>query len=362
MRRPIRPPGSRAAAVLALWTFLALGCDDGIPDPRPGEPMATGDISGFWWMGPSDGLAYVAAGGGYEPDLRIVDLATGTDTRIAPVRWDPPVATPPGGAPAVYYVEELPGEDAMESRILRATAGGAPDTVIDGLPWVSSGLAVTSDESRLAFMMADSVAVLDRAAGARWSWPVWGTDAVFSPDGSRLLVLYRWDFDQKLVDVAGGEVPVFRLRPLAIERNGTQLPVTWDGQDPRMLYVTEDGAVRDYDLLTGESDALFTLPDDALPGGLAWSPDGDRVAYRTSECADTEFEFFIFESHCVEWVVRTMVWNRSGRKDVVAISITAHLGWEDLNARFSPDGSRLAYVGPTESEFATRTLYVVDLR
>lgn len=352
---------------LVYTLFLAAGCGDDRPSPRPGDPVASGRIEHFQWLGPSAGLLYTAWSPDYgAADLRIVDLARGVDSHVVRAAgWEPRPAVPPGGASAAYYVEPRDEETLAESRVLRAAPAEAPDTVLDGIPWISGGLAVTADESQISFAFHDSIAIVNLSEGTRRTWPVWGTDAVFSPDGGRLLVLYRWSPQEaKLVDLATGVVPLVQVGYSNLDHWGAELRYRWAGQTPHALYVDADGAVLDHDLVTGRTETLFTLPDQASRGDVAWSPDGRRVVYRTLECIDEETEFLFFEPHCVEWAVRLVMRDRNGREEVVAVLIESYLEWRLFQPSFSPDGTRLAYLGPgsTYSEgLATSTLYVVEL-
>lgn len=355
-------PRTLRQGILMLPLALGLGCDEPKPEPRPGRAVATGGIETFTWLGPSDGLAYLSWNRTGGMRLRMVELDSDASADVGILHWFTPPAAPRGGEAVVYYGEPDPHVPEL-MRILRATLDGSRDTVKVFSGWLTEGLAVSPDQSRIAYGIYDTVVVSDLGTGEEWPMPGAGPLMSFSPGGDRLLVYSPWmGSELTLLEIGTGALPV--EVEMGWEEYGGESPagppLRWDDSRPLLMTGRQDRTVVVHDLLAGTSVERTRLPGAAHPNDLAWSQDGDRLVYRTAECVESQGRPFSFEPECIEWALRIFLRPAAGPDEEVALVLSPSDFLPLLHLSLSPDGTRLAYISPSW-DAADRTLYLVEL-
>jgi WD40 repeat protein len=180
------------------------------------------------------------------------------------------------------------------------------------------GVAVSPDGTRLASAGSRVVVLWDAATGRRLlTLPGQLPDAVaFSPDGGQVAAS-TFDNAVTVWDARTGKV-VRTLAKQAAALSNEAVAFSPDGQ--LLALAGTDRAVKVWDLATGRR--VLTLPGEDLCHGLAFSPDGRRLASSSKGAV--------------------LLWDTKSGKPV--LTCRGHGKWA-CGVAFSPDGARLASAG-----------------
>ena len=197
---------------------------------------------------------------------------------------------------------------------------------------VYGGWVWSPTEAQLAMILNSTLTVVDAMAGRKidlgevvgdvTSAPVW------SPDGTRIVFGARGG-SLYSVDVQSGE------RSLLVRLPGENLDsmdeIEWspDGGQLAVMNDLEPGGGRLY-VMNADGSGVRVLLDNFEPGGLAWSPDGESIAYATYGASGDDGTDRLWTISPVEGMPFT-------------VAASTYIG----DPVWSQDSSRIAFVGST---------------
>jgi Tol biopolymer transport system component len=197
---------------------------------------------------------------------------------------------------------------------------------------VYGGWVWSPTEAQLAMILNSTLTVVDAMTGRKidlgevvgdvTSAPVW------SPDGTRILFGARGG-SLYSVDVQSGE------RSLLVRLPGENLDsmdeIDWspDGGQLAVMNDLEPGGGRLY-VMNADGSGVRVLLDNFEPGGLAWSPDGESIAYATYGASGDDGTDRLWTISPVEGLPFT-------------VAASAYIG----DPVWSLDSSRIGFVGST---------------
>jgi Tol biopolymer transport system component len=197
---------------------------------------------------------------------------------------------------------------------------------------VYGGWVWSPTEAQLAMILNSTLTVVDAMTGRKidlgevvgdvTSAPVW------SPDGTRILFGARGG-SLYSVDVQSGE------RSLLVRLPGENLDsmdeIDWspDGGQLAVMNDLEPGGGRLY-VMNADGSGVRVLIDNFEPGGLAWSPDGESIAYATYGASGDDGTDRLWTISPVEGLPFT-------------VAASAYIG----DPVWSLDSSRIGFVGST---------------
>lgn len=271
--------------------------------------------------------------------------------------------------PPLTAREGIPKEldEAIRKALVKAPAGrwASAEEFGQRLRQIRSELPVLMRKRRFRVIAAVALGVVAAAATTAFIWvgvgsrtplpslqivPVTATPgqkgfAAISPDGSR--IAFSWVGEE-----AGARREQAQERDIYVQviGVGTPLRVTRSAEDDMLPVWSPDGREIAFVRRSGSDDAIYVVP--ALGGaerkicdsgvGVAWSPDGKRLAISTQPSASET-------SGIALWSLET------GQVDVLTKPKPA----SDSLPAFSPDGRRLAFV--RSFAFASREVFVMNI-
>jgi dipeptidyl aminopeptidase/acylaminoacyl peptidase len=266
-----------------------------------------------------------------------------TPEQVAQLRTVTSAALSPDGASVAFTVSEprtpeedtVPGLRAQTRLYVVPAAGGNPRAVV-APPLVASSAAWSPDGTRLGFLHRGQVHTVPAAGGE----PRQVTDA---PGG---VMAFRWSPDGRTVAYTS-RVPE---SPEAAERRrrgddvqvaeGAYLPWVHPIQGPRPVRLWVQPAEG------GQARAL--TPDDLWVRDFVWAPDSRRLALQVTDEGDADAELMFRR------IVTTTV---EGGSLTPFVETEGKLG----PMAFSPDGSRLAWLGATAmNDPLAQSLFVAE--
>jgi len=348
---------------------LALAADDGmlhVIDPIAGTHLANANPH----TAAAYDLAFTPDGGSiisgseddtvaqWQPDTGRIDrLARGHTGRVFAVGVTPDGNTAfSAAADSTMLIWDLSGKQRFGT-LVQQLPRPRPKDGFEVLGWASS-----ADGSRVALAYTDgTVAAADLSAGTTWE-----VDA-----GIGTLAAAAFSHDGKSLAVAGQEGRIAVLDPATgkalrdpIDGYGRWIGNLAYSPDDRSLAVAEDQSGWIVDMTTGTiGPELFS---DSGAASLAWSADGQRVAFGTYDgnviVRDVANKSLVERIHVDDVTVYAVAWSRDGSKlatgsasgaaqlwstndwQPIGPGFRAHGSWV-LEARFSENGRWLATFG-----------------
>jgi RNA polymerase sigma factor (sigma-70 family) len=294
------PDGKRVLGLTrAGWVVwpVAGGPATRLSDDSPVNPDGYSDVSADARVAvdvlraPTPGADVKGIGGKYE--LRITDLASGKDRRIALDRqpWAPVQITPNGRLVSAYMQtgEIVVFDSATGATVHQVKRPDRNSTVFGataaadgkGLAW--SVVGVFREDNRGhpdAGPMYSEVTVTDHRTGQSWKmdpmpWSVYSGGARFSEDGSRVIVQGRWGQDWNMDSVTVWDTGTGRRFMKWDRRSGRTESTSLSADHRSLLAGTMDGELALVEVATGGERAKFQ--HEGYVASAAFSGDGTRA-------------------------------------------------------------------------------------
>ena len=310
-----KEPAARYASAGALASALA-GAAGGAPASTASRPrllrwrpyllgsggLLAAAVVGWAWMGGSGG----GGGGGGGPSLVASPASPSASGVGSGLTGDAAVVRSDGASSNIYLMEWSRPDTAR--RLTSQPGCHTPEWSPDGFqlaficenpPRLGSDFAATEAyviEVGTGLSEPDSVSSFGEAA-------IGATDLAWQPDGTLVVA-------SGPVGVAGGQCPPFACGLEFFDANGVSrfpigalLSVAISPSSGELVYVgldPESGIRGLYSLdalddIVGEPRALDIGSSDRLPGSLAWSPDGARIALSMESPVDNDLDVYLYE-------------------------------------------------------------------